>query len=323
MRHFVLVAAILAAVTSAGTSAQQGPRIETIDLGPPPGGGFALAAAITSRGVVAGTINWGGGEEGDRHRAFTWTPSGGYRIVFENAEIVDINDLGQVVGLRAHCAYDESCDPRGFLWSPSGGAVDLGALRPSAINDAGTVAGFCTDLESGCVRSRSGAVRALPGGLFPDDVNERGVVAGSYVHQDGFRRPAVWASSFGLRNLDPGTPLLGHAYSINDNSIAAGYRQHRDFSGSRIQAMLWTPFGGAGAGDAATSEAFAISNRGWAVGHTGGRPALWLVGARRVELPLPELATNGAALDVNDAGQIVGPYERSDGERGSLLWIVR
>jgi hypothetical protein len=322
MRHIALALALLAAITSAETRAQQGPTVQMIGLGTPPGGGFTRAVAINKHGVIAGSIIFGGGEGGENSRAFTWTRSGGYRIVLENADIVDINDLGQVVGKRRHCAYDESCDPRGYMWSPSADAVDLGAIDPTAINNAGSITGLCFDLESGCIRSRGGTVRKLPGGLFPNDVNGRGAVVGSYVHADGFRRPAVWASSFGLRNLDPGTPLLGDAFSINDNSVVVGYRQHRDFSGSRFQAMSWTPFGGVGAPQA-DSFAHAISNRGWIVGSVAARPALWLVGARHIALPLPADTRIGVALDVNDAGQIVGHFESEDGSIGSLLWIVR
>jgi uncharacterized membrane protein len=316
--------ALLVGVTSISTDAQQGPPIQTTRLPAPQAGAEAFGNAINGRGVVAGTIVLDRNSATPRSQAFTWMPSGGYRVILENASASDINDRGQVLGFRRHCAYDEECDWHAYVWSPSTGAVDLGDdVVPSAINNNGTIVGEYRHVwpRRGFVRIGT-TMRDLPGGLLPQDVNDRGVVAGFYYHPSvPIFRAAVWGSAFGLRDLDADSTSFGVAEAINNAGFAVGWRKHGTNNQDPIRAMTWTPFGGAGTPQTGTL-ANEITDRGWVVGEANRRPALWLVGRRLVALPIPSDATFGGALDANDAGQIVG-YFATLHSRHTLIWTVR
>jgi uncharacterized membrane protein len=316
MRHLCLVLVGAGTIASAGTVAQQAPRVQTIHLGTVQMGEDVdvIATDINSSGRVAGTI-YSDDAEDNRSWAFTWTPQDGIRIIVPFAQVTDINDRGVVVGIRNPCGDDPdgACAWIGFVWSSSAGTLDLGNRWPAAINNAGTIVGQYEPVGSpaaGFVRA-GGTFRDLPG-FVATDVNERGVLAGMHL-RDFIGHAAVWASSFGVRELDANSPGFSRPSSISDSGFVVGEQS--------TVAMIWTPFGGASA-LADPSAANAISNRGWIVGHNNERPALWLVGRRLVNLPTPSGATGGTAHDVNESGQIVGVYTTAQ-DRHAVVWIVR
>lgn len=170
-------------------------------------------------------------------------------------------------------------------------------------------------------------MRKLPAGFFARDINDRGAVVGTNYHESEGHRAAVWAANFGVRELDFGAARLGFPSAINESSIVVG-------SGEK-HATIWTPFGRASRpwGDPGRpSTALSISDRGWIVGlaflRGWGRPVLWLLGGRMIELPnrepdAPEGPAGGLALDVNDAGYIVGRIAVPFPHYRSAVWIVR
>jgi hypothetical protein len=309
MRQFPLALVIVAAL--AGSAGAQPLRVEAIDIGEPEANSAFGAAAINSHGVVVGTlarldrtIN--------RFAVYTWTRSGGFRLIVENAEARDINDKGVIVG--NHFDAERTWPPRGFRWSPSNGFRDLGPMIPATINNRGEMVGSCLDRELPCLQSGS-TIHYLPDGFAAFDINERGTAAGFYRVASGELRPAVWARRLGLRILDERTDTTA-AYAINDSGIAAG---------EGPSAALWTPLGRVNAPQP-DSNAYAISNRGWIVGEVSQRAALWLLGPRLVLLPplagLPA-ETRSWTTDVNDAGQIIGRNWVSNDDVRSVLWVVR
>jgi hypothetical protein len=110
----------------------------------------------------------------------------------------------------------------------------------------------------------------------------------------------------------------GRTHAINESSTLAGEGD----DGRLSFAVVWTPFGGVAAPAGPDSTALGISDRGWIVGFAGLRPALWRVGERLTRLPTPVHDAHGAAVDVNDAGEIIGGFTTPHGQR-AVLWTVR
>ena len=314
MRHFFL--ALGCVVVFATAARAQNPSIQMIHLGTALPGYETHAAAINSRGVVAGML-YQSNSLGNP-KAFTWSRASGYRIVMDNASATDINDSGVVVGTRIVCASEGNCEERGFAWSASTGVTDLGAMHPTAINNKGTVVGLC-DYPDGCMRTAAGEFRVLP--LMPTDINERDAVIGTTTSSpDEFDQAAVWASSFGLRYLDlnPQT-TFGTPHAINESGTVVGSGHYA--AAPIRRATIWSSFGRIGAPQREESIAYGISDRGWIVGQLGAKPVYWLLGRRMFQLPTP--AGSGLAIDVNDSGLIVGWVPNSSGGFSSVLWIVR
>ena len=301
-----------------------------IQMGTPEGpdaGGATWATveprAINAHGEVVGlyerTL-----DTGVYRSAFRWTAQRGFTIITENADAVDINDNGDVVGYFYPCAppvpnEESPCRIRGFLWSASRGFVDLGTMIPVAMNNAGRIVGHCEDLGA-CYRISATNIRRLPARFTPADLNERGVVVGAYEWEElgGETRAALWMSSTGLQYLERSPELESSlARSINESSMSVGYG-----AADGAVPKLFTPFGAVTGPFTGYGIANAISDRGWIVGVVDGKPALWRMGKKLMQLPLPEGTNTGFAVDVNDDGLVVGAVLTSRGTR-SLLWIAR
>ena len=210
MRHFATALACAIALAAMPARAQT-PTIQAIELGTAVSGYDTRATDINSSGVVVGHL-WRHEATGSPFKAFLWTRTGGFRILVDHGFATDINDNGVVVGVRYFCGAEVgwACAGRGFRWSASTGAVDIGELNPAAINNKGIIVGSCADTNElrGCMRTASGGVRVLP--MAARDVNDRGAVVGYYL-RDGDYKPSVWASSFGRRDLNPDPAVDGRA----------------------------------------------------------------------------------------------------------------
>ncbi len=149
---------------------------------------------MNNLGQIVGWTRWPVDGRVTGHQPFVWSPTGGYRILPRlpgrlGGEPTGINDLGQIVG------YSIGDPVKAWLWDPSTGLTDLGALEQGAgssasdINVAGTVAGHSNVLVRNTYRGR--AIRwTRAGGMenlgllsgYDDsaasDINDEGAIVG-------------------------------------------------------------------------------------------------------------------------------------------------
>ncbi len=187
----------------------------------------------------------------------------------QHSHAADINDAGQVVGW----AYDASGARRAFLWE-DGVMRDLGTLGGTRFTTA-------------------------------DDINDNGQVVGHSSDATETLRPFLWSDGV-MHNLDPGgqAPFYGPALRVNDSGWVVWTGQvGLTPSGSPLtRAFLWRDgastelptLGGDGA-----ASAYAINDRGQAVGTSNGHAVLWDQGS------VQDLGS-GVASGINNRGQIAG-----------------
>lgn len=180
------------------------------DLGVPPGFlGSTDAYSINIFGQVVGTaFESEGGDIGPPY-AFLWTRAAGMQLLGslpggQYSRASAINDFGQVVGTASTYGSDLCNDA--FLWTKSGGMVDLGNWTALAINNFGRVVGS-------------------------------GIVGGE-------DRALLWTSVNGLQDL--GTLPGGNsswAAAISDLDLVVGWST-TGASPNTTHAMLWSRHSG-------------------------------------------------------------------------------
>lgn len=246
------------------------------------GGGLSYARAINTAGVVVGVSLDGAG----RRRAFRW--ENGTMVDLGDlggdfAEANDINDSGQIVGRSSTAAGGTL----GFLWA--NGVLDTlgtfdgsadGLSNPGAINGAGTVAGTVVDA--------SNEVRAVlwRGGAIED-----------LGHLGGFDMEVL---------------------ALNDADQVIGYGT--DGAGVR-RPWFWSAGTLVTLGDANMTVA-ALNGQGRVVGWRSegsvDQAFVWQDGV------FTDLGTLGGlssrALDVNEAGAVVGQSNLLEGDLRGFLW---
>lgn len=254
---------------------------------------------------------------------------------------LDVNDRGQVTG-NSRTAEGRLA---AFLWE-RGVIKDLGFLpggngfsRGYAVSDRGVVVGESDNNRPRGFRWERGElsdIGTLPGGstAVAHDVNSADRIVGG-ASNGSTTRPFVAAGGDGPVDLGTlaGTPTSsGRAWAVNDRGDVAGVS--RNEANTTSQATLW-PKGEPGSavnlgsldGDM-FSQAYALSNRRWAVGEStvangNGHAVLW-----RGTEPPQDLGTLGfrhsRANDVNERGLIVGHvssfrgFATNDGR--AILW---
>ena len=230
------------------------------DLGTLPGAISSTARGINDNGQVVGESLFPKvlPTEPQRH-AFLWTPGAGMQDLgalgqgLTSSVAYDINNAGQVVGrsFSADQIVFPPTDPeflsRAFLWSPSQGMQDLGALSGGhavayAVNDASQVVGKSW-LSTSSPPPYGPNVRAVLwapgqgirdlGGLWSGPynsvaygINEAGQVVGEsdlgIAFQDGFPLQAfLWTAADGMEALSPTTGLTT-ARDINNHQQVVG-----------------------------------------------------------------------------------------------------
>lgn len=161
------------------------------------------------------------------------------------------------------------------------------------------------------------------------DVNDRGQVIGISYTPAGEGRAFMWTMADGM--VDLGTRVGDPSFVASAISNAGHLVGARAGSGA---AVLWTPEGGLvdlgtlPAPYDARSEAFAISDAGHVVGASYSatnkrRPFLWTAKAGMVALATIPGDAQAIAVDVNDAGTVVGQtlQEVSIAAR-ALIWTA-
>ena len=246
---------------------------------------------------------------------------------------MDINDLGEVVGVVWACS-DDGCVQRGFIWSASLGLRDLGSFIPRAINNRGDMAGSCLTgpfSEEPCVMFNGELFRVPippPGQRngVAENINEGGDVIGwSYFeHSNSGARAFILDASGGFTWLDPGDGW-SQGFDINDHGMATGNSNGPVFW-PHAKRMIFLP---ANLPDLVT---IALNNNGLVVGseefefddYSLAEAVLWNPqrGERR-RLPDGDSAYRSSAEDINDHGQIVGSVLRSQGEAPHVvMWTL-
>jgi probable HAF family extracellular repeat protein len=263
---------------------------------------YTISYGINDLGVIAGVS--------DFSRAVRWetgtasSPTSIAPLLVSPGGIGrDINAFGQIAGESGVHAV---------LWTPDGGGgytlTNIGSLLPGAtfsaaygINASGQVVGNYFDgTVSKCflwtptvVNGLTGTAVTLPdlGGNFcvGNDINTTGQIAGSStVPSSGPHHAIIWSNSLALTDLLPG-PDESYGSAINDAGQVAGYHTP---AAAPTTAAVWTPNGSS-----------------WSLADLG-TPAL----SGQTGLVL------SAALDINDAGFVVGYTHTLDGIWRAFFW---
>jgi len=227
-----------------------------------------------------------------------------------------VNNVGQVAGagFTAHA----------FLWSKTGGTLDLGTLpggtysQAYVINDSGQVTGYANTATEGHAffwSPSTGMIDILPAGSSgsPVAINSKGDVGGSFSVGGNPYRAFLWDSVQGLRDLGFGDN--SSAYAMNDagqvvgSSGGGGY-----FCGASGHAFLWLPASGTHSLDfpgALCTTALSINNNGQVAGYyrlnttTPSQAFLWSKNGGFQTLPSLG-GGNAAAFYINSSGQVAG-----------------
>jgi probable HAF family extracellular repeat protein len=231
----------------------------------------------------------------------------------ESSYATAINDRGHVVGSSQTSAGDW----HGFLWR-DGQMTDLGALRPTGVNNRDDVIGT-SDLATTAYLWRGGRLVDLGtlGGLssFPTAINDRGAVVGSSSDANGRDVPFLWR-----RGTMRALPL---------NSVS-GINNRRQVSGGTVvpdgfHAAAWSRgrVTDLGAGPFNRSNTYGINEKGWIIGWQFSgtqteRGVLW-----RHHRPF-DVGTLGGDMTqlkaINDRGQILGISQTAAGDVHPFLW---
>ena len=314
------IASLLAAVLLAGLDIDAQEAFERIDVGAVFADSFAIA--VNGSGTVVGTVFRSDGA-GVRRHIFRWTRTRGARVVIEDATATDINNGGQIVGFG--CA-EGTCQQNGFIWSASEGRRDLGDFHPFAVNEAGHMAGQCRPSGNPCAMIDE-VVHVLSTSTgWATGINERDTVSGFDASA-----PFVWSASTGRRDLDTSGYDGGEAYDINDfGQVVGGLRSPAPvFPFLRRTAVRWRQIGRITATHRDETQARAVENHGWVVGHAIARvsgrppfdyPILWRKG-RVTPLPMNSDEIGGAAYDINESGMIAGEVIIGESSR-AVVWRV-
>jgi probable HAF family extracellular repeat protein len=281
------------------------PTPYTVTVDPPvilegfAGSTYSMGSAINAAGDGAGVSRLGGVLHSVR-----W--SAGSTVVSDVGIGTgrDINAAGQVAG---------DYGTRAAVWTPNAGGgytmTNIGEQLPSGslssaygINATGQVVGYYRFQAGGkwvakCfvwtpvkANATTGTVTTLPdfdgGFCVASDINSSGYVVGNANTATGEMHgfvwsPPTWGRLGKFRDLTPGGGMSS-AVSINDAGVVAG--QH--VTATAGNAAIWTPGGGG----------YVLTDLGTFTG------------------------TQSWALDINDAGFVVGFVEGSDQTDHAFLW---
>ncbi len=185
-------------------------------------------------------------------RAFLWKPSTG-RIYLPDLDPAAgsttpgaLSDAGHVVG----SSRTASGDYHAFVWTETGGMIDLGGFNSSAsvVNNNGQVIGTRSLTSGGVSRgffwSASAGMTNFPENSYPFDLNNQGQVALRYVGLDFTLHGAVFSQSGGLVDFGTflgGTPFNIGQLAINEVGHVAGYAS---VQGVGYLGFFWSPSAG-------------------------------------------------------------------------------
>jgi probable HAF family extracellular repeat protein len=190
------------------------------------GGSWSYAQGINNRGEVIGR------SETSTHQLHSFLWKDGVMTDLGEIDAWDINERGQVVGLKAEIGYAHA-----VIWE-NGTIVDLGVGQAFGISPSGTVAGWRPVPQTGrweaCVWQGDTVVDlgTLGGNSsVAYAINPSGIVVGSSYAADWQSHAAVWKDG---EVVDLGMPGTW--------SVAYGINQRGEIAGSQgANATLWQP----------------------------------------------------------------------------------
>jgi len=282
------------------------------------GGANAEADTVSNVAQVSGRSSF---DESGLFHAYRWSRETGMVDLGTLPEATesqahDINNMGEVVGLATFGSSD--VPPRGVLWRPGAGPLDLGLERgvfPGIgglkINNAGEVMGNTVD-RSGRTQAfswrRTGGAVLLRRPQIIDsearDLNAAGQITGVFSPDDGSGFAGyVWAPRRSFVEIrDELRPI---PYALNDRAMVVGLLFINQ------SAFVWTAAGGVEAigTPGEFSEALEVNNFDQVVGHSAGKAFLWTREEGRIDLNTrlrnPAPGVLGRAHQINDRGSIL------------------
>lgn len=296
---------------------------DVIDLGGAPAGGISTAVAISDHGHV---LIRSQGFRGHLAGYFLWDNGSLTELGSINGQLLNgvaVNKHGAVTGFYSPSG---GYDVNAFLWE-NGTVTDLGSRgafnsdyhNRMAINDRGQVLwfGFSVDAnntavfqpylwDKGSITELGSLVSPAHGFSIPVAMNDRGDVVGWSTRENGqgaFGHAFLWRDGV-MTDLGAfeGTPVINYSEpaAINDKGQIAG---NSVIGNGFTHPFLWengvmTDLGGM---DGGVTKAVAINASGQIVGNGARHAFSWTAAGGMVDLGFGTVA-----VDVNDAGQVVG-----------------
>lgn len=330
-------AALVAVFSLVGSSSGALPEYVPLDIGYITGATRVFVTGINNNGQVVGACSFSNGS----FRAWTWTP-GQFRelpsLGGSVAKAYGINDRGDIVGesnVRG-VKFGRAC-----MWQSDGQVIDLGTLGgigswAISINQNREIVGRSWVTGNTMAHAfvvRNGVMTDL--GVLPgptnnysaaNAINATGSIVGLSDGTGGYPNPTMWQTSQ-LMNLAP-SAVSGEALAVNDHGAVVGIMRW----GSLDQATAFTSNGPVNLGRLLNDTEGVcndVNNAGQAVGNSArpslSRAVLWrtLTPNSQVDLNTRIAAATGwqlsDAMDINDAGWIVGTGMHNGVPRGYVL----
>lgn len=330
-------ASLIVAVSSVGLASGALPEFVPFEVGTLPGASRVFVTAVNNNGLVVGSCSYPNGT----FRAWAWTPGQFRELAGLGGNVVKaygVNNRGDIVGesnLRG-VKFGRAC-----MWRADGQLIDLGTLGgfgswAISINDNREIVGrswVTGNTMAHAFIHRNGIMTDL--GVLPgptnyysaaNAINAAGAIVGLSDGTGGYPNPTQWVSS-SLTNLAP-SAVSGEALSVNDSGIVVGIMRW----GQLDQATAFTGTGPINLGRlAGDTEGVCndINNVGQAVGNSArptlARAVLWRTITPNAQVDLNTRIAPGSgwqladAMDINDAGWIVGTGTRNGLPRGYVL----
>lgn len=329
------VLGVLAATNAigAGKAATAGaappPLYRVIQLG---SGSMTSFPSINSRDQVVFTLTT---DDGERAAFYDGASVRDIARPGVSVHAVGLNNAGQVAGYT----YDSAGHSRAFVWTQSGGMVDISATggtsaRVAGINGNGRVAGW---LEPALAAPRAFRWSArdgmedlgtLAGGAsYAVAINDADLIAGDTDAGDGMSRAFSWTRAGGMVDLGTLGGDLSYSTAVGAKGEVTGYATLARGNPESNRAFLCTPGGKMeNLGTAGGTESFplAMSPGAHIAGVINTRDGnqhgfSWTRATGMVDLGTLG-GTLSRALAANDKGQVVGTATTASGDWRGFIW---
>lgn len=287
--------------------------IDLGDLDPVHAPNTTVATALNDQSTVVGSGMVTLSSGGTKRHAFRWKAETGLvdlsGVPGETSYASDVNEQEEIVGYRTLPGGSNQA----VLWDAENHVQELGLLGGTfshayKINNRGQVIGDADD-ASGMLRvflwdAETGMVALdLPDYTTLKDINDSGVVVGSWLHDGGYIA-FQWTKDGGPIELDRLGSHSGNPASINAHGEIVGTVEFFATTSVKwtdgVAQILPAP------PNVSSRNPYAINDQGWVVGDTsfGGQAIEWDPQLRVRYLPLQ--ASQSTATDVNSCGTVTG-----------------